>query len=245
MERPPALDDFTAAIKNAPSFAEAHFDRGLLYLETGAAGLALGDFDQAIRQGMTGRDVSFYRGTAYLQSERFAEAIDDFRAAIRRDPELADAYLNRGVARYRLDLLKEAMADATRAIELDPRLARAYLIRGVVRLKRGDLDGAVADFDQAIERAHRSGDLAIIAAARFDRGQAFYLKKDYTRAIDDWERLVRDRDENDSMTLDHLGLAYSQLQNEVKAARYFRRRDPGRQHPRVRPRPRPPWCRAV
>ena len=216
-----ALGDFTAAIKNTPSFAEAHFDRGLLYLETGAAGPALSDFDQAIRQGMTGRDVSFYRGMAYLQSERFAEAIDDFSAAIRRDPELAAAYLNRGVARYRLGLMKEAMADDTWAIELDPRLARAYLNRGVVRLTRGDLDGAVADFDQAIEQSHRSGDLSSISAARFDRGKAFYLKKDYTRAIDDWERLVRDRNENDSMTLDYLGMAYSQLQNEVKAARYF------------------------
>ena len=216
-----ALADFTAAIKNARSFAEAYFDRGLLYLETGAFRAALSDFDEAIRQGMTGRDVSFYRGMAYLQSERFAEAIDDFSAAIRLDPELAAAYLNRGVARYRLDLLKEAMADDTRAIELDPRLARGYLNRGVVRLKRNDLDGAVADFDQAIEQAHRSGDLSIIAAAHFDRGKAFYLKKDYTRAIDDWERLVRDRNENDSMTLDYLGLAYSQLQNEVKAARYF------------------------
>jgi len=216
-----ALDDFTAAIKNAGTFAEAHFDRGLLYLETGAVGPALSDFDQAIRLGMTGRDVSFYRGMAYLQSERFAEAIDDFSAVLRRDPELAAAYLNRGVARYRLDLLKEALADDTRAIELDPRLARAYLNRGVVRLKRGDLDGAVADFDQAIEQSHRSGDLSSIAAARFDRGKAFYLKKDYSRAIDDWERIVRDRDENDSMTLDYLGLAYSQLQNEVKAARFF------------------------
>ncbi len=216
-----ALEDFTAAIKHARNFAQAHFDRGYLYLETGAFGPALSDFDEAIRQGMTGADVSFYRGMAHLGSERIAEANEDFTAAIRRDPELAAAYLNRGVARYRIDLLKEAMADATRAIELDPRLARAYLNRGVARLKGADLDGAVADFDQAIEEAHRSGEPSIIAAARFDRGKAFYLKKDYTRAIEDWERLVRDRDDNDSMTLDHLGLAYWQLQNEVKAARYF------------------------
>jgi tetratricopeptide (TPR) repeat protein len=216
-----ALDDFTAAIKNARTFAEAHYDRGLLYLETGAVGPALSDFDQAMRQGMTGRDVSFYRGMAYLQSERFTEAIDDFSAVIRRDPELAAAYLNRGIARYRLGNLKEALADDTRAIELDPRLARAYLNRGVVRLTRGDLDSAVADFDQAIEQSHRSGDLTSIAAARFDRGKAFYLKKDYPRAIDDWERIVRDRDATDSMALDYLGMAYSQVQNEAKAARYF------------------------
>jgi tetratricopeptide (TPR) repeat protein len=216
-----ALADLTAAIKNAPSFAEAYFDRGLLHLEAGAVGLALFDFDAAIRQGMTGRDVSFYRGMAHLQGERFTEAVDDFNGAIRSDPELAAAYLNRGIAHYRLDRLKEAMADHTKAIALDPRLARAYLNRGVVRLKRGDLDGAVADFDQAVEQSHRSGDYSSLAPALFDRGKAFYLKKDYARAVDDWERVVRSRRDDDSMTLDYLGLAYSQLQNEPRATRYF------------------------
>jgi tetratricopeptide (TPR) repeat protein len=216
-----ALADFTAAIRYGERFPEAYFDRGLLQLEAGAATEALADFDQAQRQGMTGRDVSFYRGMAELQTGRFPEANSDFTAAIRLDPELADAYLNRGVARYHLDLLKEAQADLERAIRLDPHLARAYLNRGAVRLKRGDLDGALVDFDQAIDQAGRAGDRAGAAPAYFDRGRAFYLKRDFARAIDDWEHLIRTCDDSDPMTRDYLGLAYAQLDNAAKAVRYF------------------------
>jgi tetratricopeptide (TPR) repeat protein len=218
---PASLADFSAAIRYADRFPEAHFDRGLLQLETGAAEAALADFDQAIGQGMTGRDVLFYRGMANLQTERFREACTDFTAAIRQDPELAAAYLNRGVARYRLDLLREAQADYERAIQLDRHLARAYLNRGVVRLKRGDLDGSIGDFDQAIEQSCRSGDRSSVVPAYFDRGRAFYLKRDYGRAIEDWEHLVRDLDDNDPMTRDYLGLAYAQLDNPARSVRYF------------------------
>jgi tetratricopeptide (TPR) repeat protein len=216
-----ALADFTAAIDSADRFAEAYFDRGILYLNRGSKDLALRDLDQAIRAGLASRDAWFYRGMAYLQAERFAEAVDDFTAALRIDPELAAAYLNRGVARYRLDHLKDAQSDLDKAIILNARLARAYLNRGVVRLKRGDVDGAVVDFDEAISEARRSGDRASLGPAYFDRGKAFYTKRDYARAIDDWQHLVRQFDEADAMTLDFLGLAHAQLQDEVKAGRCF------------------------
>jgi tetratricopeptide (TPR) repeat protein len=216
-----ALADLSAAIRYTDRAPEAYFDRGLLQLEAGAAEAALADLDQAIRQGMTGRDALFYRGMASLQTERFREASADFTAVIRLDPELAAAYLNRGVARYRLDLLKEAQADYDRAIQLDHHLARAHLNRGVVRLKRGDLDSAIVDFDQAIEESCRSGDRSSVAPAYFDRGRAFYLKRDYARAIEDWEHLIRDLDDNDPMTRDYLGLAYAQLDNAARSVRYF------------------------
>jgi tetratricopeptide (TPR) repeat protein len=216
-----ALDDFSTAIRYADRFPEAYFDRGMIKLEAGAAEDALADLNQAVRQGMTGRDVSFYRGMANLQTDRFREADADLTVAIRLDPELAAAYLNRGVARYRLDLLREAQADYDRALNLEPRLARAYLNRGVVRIKRGDLDGAIGDFDRAIEQASRSGDRSTVAPAYFDRGRAFYLKRDYARAIDDWEHLVRNLDDSDPMTRDYLGLAYAQLDNAARSARYF------------------------
>ena len=216
-----AVDDFTAAIKNARSFAQAHFDRGLLYLEAGAVEPARTDFALAIREGMTGSDVTFYRGMANLRTNRLSEACDDFTEALRSEPELTSALVNRGIARYHLDLLKDALADFEKAIALDPRHARAYLNRGVVRLKRGDLDGAVSDFDETIEHANRSGDLSCVASSYFDRGKAFYVKKNYALAIADWERPVKSGIDRDCMTLDYLGLAYSQLQDETKAARCF------------------------
>jgi tetratricopeptide (TPR) repeat protein len=218
---PAALADFTAAIRCNERLAEAHFDRGLLQLETGEAEAALADFDQAVRQGMTGRDVSFYRGMANLQTKRFREADADLTAAIRLDPEMAPAYLNRGVARFRLDLLKEAQADYERAIQLDRHLARAYLNRGVVRLKWGELDSAIGDFDQAIEESCRSGDRSSLVPAYFDRGRAFYLKRDFARAVEDWEHLIRDLDDTDPMTRDHLGLAFARLDNPARSMRYF------------------------
>ena len=57
--------------------------------------------------------------------------------------------------------------------------------------------------------------------AYFDRGKAFFLKKDYERAIEDWEVVINQFDERNLMTLDFLGLASTHLRNEAKAARYF------------------------
>jgi tetratricopeptide (TPR) repeat protein len=216
-----AIDDFTAALKSAPGLAKAQFDRGVLYLETGELELAIADFNGAMRLGLSSRDLSFYRGMAQLQRGRFPPAVADFTEAIRVDPALAAAFLNRGVAYYRQDLLTEALADYEKAIALDPRMARAYLNRGVVRMTLGNLDGAIADFDVTLQQSRRAGDFSCVFPAYFDRGKAFFLKKDYPRAIDDWERVARDLVDRDSMTLDYLGLAYSRLQNEAKAARYF------------------------
>jgi tetratricopeptide (TPR) repeat protein len=217
----PAIDDFSAAIRQARGFAEAYFDRGLLELETGAVEPAIADFNEAARLGPPSRDLSFYRGMALLQNNQPKEAVVDFSAAIRSDADDADAYLNRGIALYRLGQPREALADYERALAINPRSGRAYLNRGAVRLTLGDAEGALADCDLAIQHARRAGDVASLAPAYFNRGRAFYLKHDYARAIDDWERVARNLDDRDCMTLDHLGLAYGKLQNEARAARYF------------------------
>lgn len=216
-----AIDDFTAALQNEPGFAEARFDRGYLYLEAGEPDRAIEDFNAAVRPGQAGRDVVFYRGMAHLQRDRFEEAAADFTEAIRVGPALPAAFLNRGVARYRQDRLKEALDDYETAIKLDPKMARAYLNRGVVRMRLGDLDGAINDLGMAIDQARRTGDFAMIALAYFDRGKAFFLAKDYARAIGDWEWMTRNLDDPDSMTLDFLGMAHARLGDETKAARYF------------------------
>jgi tetratricopeptide (TPR) repeat protein len=216
-----AIDDFTQAIVLARNYADAYLDRGLLYLEIAELDRAINDFSEAIRLGVSSKEVWFLRGMARLQKPRLPEAAADFTEALRIDPEFAEAHLNRGIACYQLDRLKEALADEDAAIRLNPRLARAYSSRGVVRLALGDLDNAITDFDMAIQQSRRAGDVASMATAYFDRGRAFFLKKDYERAIDDWERVARNFDDCDSMTLDFLGQAYAQLQNELKAMRYY------------------------
>jgi serine/threonine-protein kinase len=160
-------------------------------------------------------------GLVLIHRNKFQAAAFELGESIRLGPDSADAYLNRGVARYRLKLLKEAQADFDRALALEPGMARAYLGRGVARLTSNDPDAAITDFDQAIQRSRRASDRSTLSAAYFDRGRAFYLKKDYPRAIEDWERVARNLDDRDSMTLDFLGLAYSMSRNEVKASRYF------------------------
>jgi tetratricopeptide (TPR) repeat protein len=216
-----SLEDFTAAIRNSPRFTQAYFDRGRLLLELGELDQAIADFNEASRLGDSSRDLRFFRGRALLHREKFAEAVADLTEAIRLEPESADSHLNRGIAFFRLGRLKEALSDHERAIRLEPKMARAYLNRGVVRLKLDDLDGAITDFDVTIQQARRTNDVSTMASAYFDRGRAFYLKKDYERAIEDWERVARNLDDRDCMTLDFLGLAYAKIQNPFKATRYF------------------------
>ena len=147
-----AIGDFTAAIRHAKPFAEAYYDRGLVYLRTGEWDPSIRDFSAAIQLNLAGPDVWFYRGLAYLRRDLTDEAVADFTKAIQLNPGFAAAFLNRGLARTRQKKLGGALADYDKALALDPKMGGAFLNRGVIRLNRGELDEAIADFDRAVER---------------------------------------------------------------------------------------------
>jgi len=159
-------------------------------------------------------------GVLYLHNDVFAkQAVACFDRAIAMKADSAKYYNLRGVALSRAGDARRAAADWDTAMALAPHDPEPYVNRGVDALRRGDERDAVRSFEAAIEkdpkhgRAHgylaialeRLGDIArafehydrSVTLAKddpkvfCDRSDAHFRKGDYTAALADAERAVR------------------------------------------------------
>jgi Flp pilus assembly protein TadD len=159
-------------------------------------------------------------GVLYLHNDVFAkQAVACFDRAIAMKADNAKYYNLRGVALSRAGDAHRAAADWDKAAALAPHDPEPYVNRGVDALRRGDERDAVRSFEAAIEkdpkhgRAHgylaialerlgdvtrafehydRSTTLAKDDPKVFsDRSDAHFRKGDYTAALEDAERAIR------------------------------------------------------
>ena len=104
--------------------------------------------------------------------------------------ELATAYEARGLAYRDKQEYDRAIADFDKAIELAPSSASAHYNRGFIYNYKGsamgkdEIERAIQDFDRALQL-----DPNHYEALR-SRGYMYELKRDYGRAIDDYDRAV-------------------------------------------------------
>ncbi|UCH81044.1 MAG: tetratricopeptide repeat protein [Nitrospiraceae bacterium] len=116
-----AFSYFSKAIKTAPDFANAYYERGIINGRLNLYKKAVGDFTKVIE--LNPDDVAAFnnRGLARARGlKKYDEAIADFSKAVELDPQFAEAYDNRGIA-YRMagnDKVK-ACADWKKACDLN------------------------------------------------------------------------------------------------------------------------------
>jgi tetratricopeptide (TPR) repeat protein len=164
--------------------------------------------------------VYFHRGTAYLQKSDNTRALADFDQAIKLQPKFAKAYVSRSAIHLNKGDFNRALGDGNQAIELQPDLV-AYNNRGLVYLATGDSNRAIADFTQALKLLPDTPDSANTPPSNRDRsgtmlpgdrevplvnfiifelgdyvlyvnrGNAYLNKKDYDRALADFNQAIK------------------------------------------------------
>ena len=182
-----AIEHFTTEIAREPS-AFAYQSRCRAYVDRGEYELALADSEALVKLAPALAAARANRGWLLGRLGETSRGLADMNEALRLQPRHAPTYLARG--RLKLDAgdVYGAIDDYTEALTIDPQLAAAYNNRGNARADLGQLDGALDDFNSAIciepkPRGYR---------VYFNRANVWAEKREFDRAIADYDRTISD-----------------------------------------------------
>ncbi|MEZ2329747.1 tetratricopeptide repeat protein [Mesorhizobium sp. RCC_202] len=184
-----AIADFDRVIQLAPNFAAAYFGRGLAKVTSGDADGALADCERAATLDPKAREAHYCKGMAWHAKGDAGRAIAAYSVAIAIDAKDDASYYARGMARADRKDYAGATADFDQALKLDAG-NRDYAIAR----KAASAAGAELGPEAATAKRQNggiddtSGPEAV--AALLERGDAFYKKRKYARAIAEYSRAV-------------------------------------------------------
>src|SRR5258708_9727916 len=115
-----AGDDFAAATKAAPAFAEAHFNLGLVREEQGRFDEAIVSFQKALALKPRLHGANLFLGIAYFRLNQLDKAFAAIQKKSASYPKDAPAWMWQGVVRLAQDEPEEAAEALDKAATLAP-----------------------------------------------------------------------------------------------------------------------------
>lgn len=182
------LDGRMKALQTDPQNAENYYNLGIVFQRTSAHKEAVESFSMYIM--IPGLKPDFVadgfnnRGISQRALKKPDLAYSDYTKAIELNPKKPEYLVNRGNASVEMKKIDDAMADYAQAIKLDPKYAQAYAQRGIVNISQGRVDDALRDFAKSIEIN------PAYAEPYYNRGTIYSGKKEFAKAIPDYERYV-------------------------------------------------------
>ena len=192
-----ALDDYSQALDSNYAYA-AYSNRGFIYmLVQKDLEKALADLTKAISISPSDAErVVIYnnRATDYILLGESQKALDDLNNGIRINPEIAYLYLNRAQVYVVKGDYEQASSNITSALALDANLYFAYHVRCLVNLHKQDYDNAISNCTRYIKSPASKPVIInqnkLISITYNNRGMAYFLKKLYQEAIDDFSNAI-------------------------------------------------------
>ncbi|MEQ8548667.1 MAG: tetratricopeptide repeat protein [Cyclobacteriaceae bacterium] len=158
------------------------------------------------------------------EKSNFFANIHDYGTAIEYDPENSDAWMERSVSFNKAGDFKKGFEFLDKAVELNPSLHLGY--RGWIRLRKmRDYDKALADFNRLDSLTPNFVDAPWGEDIDFLRGECYFGKKNYPKAIESFDRNIKNQKEDwaDIQSFVYLGLCEYELGNYAKAVTEFQR----------------------
>jgi len=106
-----SIDDLSKALESDPDYILAHLTRGVAYMKTDRASLAIGDFDKAIETDPEYARAYHLRGMAYSKLGQHGKSLRNFDKAIELNPEYGAAYLSRATIHQKMGHDEQARED--------------------------------------------------------------------------------------------------------------------------------------
>src|SRR5579859_8265567 len=129
-----AGDGFAAAVKASPTFAEAHFNLGLVREEQGRFEDAIASLQKALSLKPRLHGANLFLGIAYYRMNRFAPAIAAVGKETAAYPKDASAWMWQGVIQLAMDRPEEAATALDKAASLAPNNVDILYHRGQAHL---------------------------------------------------------------------------------------------------------------
>ncbi len=158
-----ALMEFERALELAPTYAEAHFNRGIVLNELGRHDEAETAFLEAqqldTRDGVAfpshvGNQIANAHaklGELYTMADRPEEAIEQYRSALGVRPRYLDVRERLAEAMLQAGQAEEAKKELMSVLATDPGYTEARLRLGVALHRLGDRDGAVREWERVAQ----------------------------------------------------------------------------------------------
>jgi tetratricopeptide (TPR) repeat protein len=147
-------------------------------------------------------------GIEAAKNKNWDKAIDLFQKAVKADPKEANNYNNLGLAYKGANKLDDAIKAFSGGIDAEATYA-GYLNRGITYTTQEKYDKAIEDLDHAVKLNSDS-----VAAKRF-RAFAYLQHKDYAKAVEDYNVVLKEKD--DVTILDRRAFALWNLKEYDKA----------------------------
>jgi tetratricopeptide (TPR) repeat protein len=182
-----ALQDFTDAIRIAPTLARAFANRGAVHGAKQDFDKAIDDFTRVLALEPRSANAFADRAGMHRLTGSHDAAIRDYSEAIRINPAFGEAILNRAITLAGTSRCAEAIADFTRVLELSgPGTGTliALVDRGVCHEKAGRDDLAVKDYSAHLEIDPRSQYGLEL------RGALYFRARQYDRALADFSQAL-------------------------------------------------------
>ena len=201
-----AIADFERSIRLNPAVADPFIGRASARMSLGDHAAAIPDWTEAIRLSPGNASSYLNRGVAYDSANQPDNAIADYTEAHRLNAKDLHPLFYRGIVYYsKKGLYDQAIDDFTRALAIDPKKINVLINRGIAWREKGDPDRAIADFSEALRQGLVVGDVlklesrepeAVrhweqVAKARYQRGNAYVMKKEFDLALSDLNEAIR------------------------------------------------------
>jgi tetratricopeptide (TPR) repeat protein len=146
-----AIKLFTKAIKIAPKFDKAYYNRGLSYKKMEKYEKALADYNKAIELNSNYTLALEGRGWVLQHKKMIKEALTDYNKAIELGTDDAVTYYNRGVIILEGRTSDLGIADFLKATELDPKFFKAFYNIACAYSLNKDEEKALVYLEKAVD----------------------------------------------------------------------------------------------
>lgn len=180
-----AVKSFGLAMKSNKRNSYAAYQRGLAYIQLKKYDEAIADFTKSIATNPTNKDFYFARSEAYRDKKEFDKAIEDCKVVIKEFGDSAEAQQHIALSYIDKDDFSSALSACDKAISLSASDSYNWNLRGVCDEGLKQPEKAIADYSKSI------GLLDTYAEPLFNRGVIYLDRKDYQKALNDFDRIVK------------------------------------------------------